>query len=304
MPTYNDDRYLGLAIESILNQTFTNYELIIVDDCSSDNTQEVLLQYQNRDSRIKIFRNQKNLGRAGARNRALQENPTGKYIAIMDSDDLSLKNRFKEQIKYLDEYTEIAAVGTQVINIDENGHPTKEQTYLPLTNASLVWTMLYSVPFCNPSVMMRSSMITKIGKYKNACSVEDAEYWTRLVFVGKFANLPEAHLHYRMPSNRLKIRLNDWKIPLLEVSKSFIEKLIDSHVNMIQVEFIKASIFLQENFILSSKEVLNTMNLLIIILNRMLEVKLISPNDKGELSNIILNQFDTLLHYSSYFRSK
>lgn len=239
MPAYNSATYLSIAIESILNQTFSNYEFIIVDDNSTDETLEILHKYAKQDSRIRVLENSTNLGRAGARNSALVANPKGKFIAVMDSDDISMPDRFFKQISFLEENKDVVALGTQVMNVDENDNATQEQTRLPETHGSLIWTMLYSVPFCNPSVMMRKKAVASVGLYKVGSPVEDAEYWTRLAFMGKFANLSEILLHYRMPSTRLVKRLNDWNKPILNVSKVFIDKILGYSIDMIDVEFIK-----------------------------------------------------------------
>ncbi len=302
MPTYNNAKYLSIAIDSILEQTFSDYEFIIADDGSSDNTSKILREYVKRDSRIRTIKNPKNLGRAGARNSALTAKPKGDFIAIMDSDDISMPDRFSKQIHFLKENPNIVALGTQVMNVDENNNATQEQTHLPETHASLIWTMLYSVPFCNPSVMMRKRAATSVGQYKIDSPVEDAEYWTRLAFKGKFANLPETLLHYRMPSKRLIKRLGDWKIPVLNVSKAFIGKILGYSIDMTDVEFIKASVFHDENLVMSSKETIKIIELLGNIRNSMRKMELLSENDMEEVSHIMLAQCKMLLNYSAYFR--
>lgn len=100
MPSYNTAKYISAAIESILNQTYENWELIIVDDCSTDNTDEILTEYAKKDSRIRYYKNEKNSGAAVARNRALRQ-AKGKWVAFLDSDDLWEKDKLEKQICFM-----------------------------------------------------------------------------------------------------------------------------------------------------------------------------------------------------------
>ncbi len=118
MSVYNGDKYLREAIESILNQTFTDFEFIIVNDGSTDNSLEIIESYD--DERIKTINNKKNIGLTKSLNKALKF-AKGKYIARQDADDVSLPNRFEKQVEYLDSHPEVALVGTSVYLIDENG---------------------------------------------------------------------------------------------------------------------------------------------------------------------------------------
>lgn len=120
MGVFNSAKKVGVAIESILNQTFTDFEFIICDDASTDNTYETIKEYAGKDKRIKLLKNEKNLGLAGTLNICL-ESARGKYIARMDDDDFSHPQRFEKQIKFLDENPEYAIVGTSKNYFDENG---------------------------------------------------------------------------------------------------------------------------------------------------------------------------------------
>lgn len=111
MANYNTkEEYLTKSINSILNQTYKDFELIIVDDGSTNGNVEFLQEYKNKDNRIKLLINDKNMGQPYSRNRAIKT-ASGEYIAIMDADDISLKDRFKIEVDYLDSHKEIMAVG-------------------------------------------------------------------------------------------------------------------------------------------------------------------------------------------------
>ena len=107
MPVYNtDNTILRQKIESILNQTFTDFEFLIVNDCSSDeNVEKIVLEYQQKDNRMKYFMNEKNLGISGTRNKLIDLSQ-GEYLAVMDHDDISLPNRFEKQVEFLDKNLE------------------------------------------------------------------------------------------------------------------------------------------------------------------------------------------------------
>lgn len=297
MPTYNQERHLPEAIQSILTQSFRNFEFVIVDDCSTDNSAEILSFFTAKDKRIRTSRNSRNLGRGASRNIAMQMQPKGEYIAIMDSDDIALPERLGKQVAFLDENPEVVAVGAQVLNVDEVNNPTPEQTLLPTTHGSLAWTLIYSVPFANPVVMMRKRALQAAGLYSDDSAVEDADLWTRLIYHGTYANLPEILLHYRMPSERLVQRMADWKIPLLKVCQSFIERLIDKPITPSQTEIIRHSIFHNPNLQITAHSLLDTIKLLQSIYTRMKELGLLRPEDTVEAAAIMLKQYRNLLEY-------
>ena len=110
MSVYNDEKYIAKAIDSILTQSFSNFELIICDDYSTDRSSNIIEKYVKQDNRIVFFKNEKNLGLATSLNRCI-ERAKGKYIARMDSDDISLPNRFEVEYNYLEDNSDIVVVG-------------------------------------------------------------------------------------------------------------------------------------------------------------------------------------------------
>ena len=124
MPTYNSESFLRESIDSILNQTFKDFELIVIDDCSTDSSLKIIKEYKRKDNRIFFLKNDKNLGHNKTRNKGLKI-AKGKYIAILDSDDISLEKRLEIQYAYLEKNPHIFLVGSSAIYIDENG---KEQS--------------------------------------------------------------------------------------------------------------------------------------------------------------------------------
>ncbi|HGF9542707.1 TPA: glycosyltransferase family 2 protein, partial [Acinetobacter baumannii] len=118
LPAYNAELYLKEAIDSVLSQTFTDFELIILNDGSIDRTEEIILSYN--DSRIVYVKNEKNLGLIGTLNKGINL-AKGKYIARMDADDICLPERFKKQVDFLEKNNEIDLIGTNAIKINNNG---------------------------------------------------------------------------------------------------------------------------------------------------------------------------------------
>jgi glycosyltransferase involved in cell wall biosynthesis len=132
MSVYNGEKYLRQAIESILNQTFSDFEFIIVDDGSTDKTFEILEGYMKNDSRIKVIRNERNIGLTKSLNKAIKISQ-GDYIARMDADDVSLPERLEKQIELLKSNQNLGCVGCNALIIDDEGKPIKKVT-LPKTN--------------------------------------------------------------------------------------------------------------------------------------------------------------------------
>ena len=206
MPVYNGERYLRKAIDSILCQTFQDFDFLIIDDGSRDNTLEIINSYQ--DQRIKLIQNSQNLGISKALNKGL-DLATGKYIARMDCDDISLPERFQKQVDFLDQHPEIIVVGSYMDIIDTQGNKLNQQYQYPLVHDDIVNSMLILNPMGHPSVMFRHFEVLKIGGYRSMdewknVSTEDYDLWLRIASKNhELANLAEPLIYYRNHSNSL-----------------------------------------------------------------------------------------------------
>ena len=215
IPVYNAEKYIAESLESILNQTYQNLEIILVDDGSTDRSVEIIESYQ--DERIKLIRNEKNMGIPFTRNVGL-ENASGKYMAIMDSDDISLPERIEKQVKYLENHPEIDVVGSYYYKF--SGEKTREirLTYIHPDEIDIV--LLFYSPISNPSSMVRLETVRKHRlKYNlNYFVAQDYGFWVEISKVGgKIAVIPEFLLKYRtghenITKNRIKRKLNVEKI--------------------------------------------------------------------------------------------
>jgi glycosyltransferase involved in cell wall biosynthesis len=193
LPVYNGGRYLRAAIESLLQQTYQDFEIIIVDDGSTDDTLTVIQSII--DPRIVLIRNEKNCGIVATLNKGLAR-CTGKYIARMDADDIALPNRFWEQVNYLETHPEVDVLDTVQTIIDENSRP------LGRTNSTVVLQtdIQKSLPKFNclghPSVMVKGDVLRKYA-YRNT-SYEDYDLWLRLAAMGTIIiKLPMPLLMFR-----------------------------------------------------------------------------------------------------------
>lgn len=191
MPVYNTkEEYLREAIESILNQTYTDFEFIIVNDGSTNNAEEVILSYQ--DQRIR-YHKQENLGLSKTRNRLL-ELSEGEYLAFMDSDDISLPQRLEKQVNVLDHNPQVGVVGGWLEQFQG-----KSDIWKYIEKPRILDFYFYGNQFAQPLAMIRKSFLQKYGLRYNEDypPAEDYELWSRAVRYMEFYNIPEVLLKYR-----------------------------------------------------------------------------------------------------------
>lgn len=195
MSVYNDGQYLRASIDSLLGQTCTDLELIIVDDASSDDTASIIAEMAATDARIVHLANARNLGLPGSLNRALDV-ARGPFVARHDGDDVSHPTRLAKQLAYLEQHPAVDVVGTQMVLIEADGR--RYGTYsVPLHHSLIVWALL-DRPLAHATTMMRTAVLRGVGGYDPECiDAEDVDLWTRMAPSVRFANLPEALYDYR-----------------------------------------------------------------------------------------------------------
>ncbi len=207
LPVYNCPDYIGVAIKSILDQTFENFEFVIIDDGSTDNTPEIIQTFT--DPRIRFFQ-QQNQGLAATLNRGI-ELARGKYIARQDQDDISMPERLAKQVKYLDSHPECGMVGTWA-EIWEEEKKTERAIRPPGDNAILQYELLFKNPFVHSSMMLRKSALEQVGGYstdRERQPPEDYELWLRIAHEYEVANIPEILQIYReIPRSMLRTGLS------------------------------------------------------------------------------------------------
>lgn len=196
MPVYNCELYIKEAIDSILNQTFTDFEFLIIDDASTDETVSVIKEYK--DSRIKLIEKPVNTGYTNSLNYGLKE-AKGEYIARMDGDDISLPERFAKQVAFLDSNPDVILCGTlyQIIGTDKICNH-------PLTHEEIKVKLISGCYIAHPTVMFRkvTFYFYNLEYDPNMEPAEDYDLWTRIVFLGEMANIGEVLLYYRVHSQQ------------------------------------------------------------------------------------------------------
>jgi len=195
MPAYNAGAYLRDAVSSILDQTFRNFEFIIVNDGSSDATASILQEYERIDTRIRVF-HQENQGMISALNRGCRL-ARGQYIARMDADDISYSDRLEKQFEHLERHQQIGILGTWIRKL-KNGVPS--ESWCPPTDSKMLkWTLYFGVNVAHPSVLMRREIVEKLNFYRpDAIHGEDVDLWLRASRITEFGNVPEVLYDYRV----------------------------------------------------------------------------------------------------------
>ncbi len=205
MTSYNRAPLIGEAIRSVMNQSYSNWELLVLDDASTDQTAEVVANFAHEDRRIVYSPASQNLGITKNRNRGFAT-AKGTYIAVLDSDDLwSDKDKLAKQVEFLESSKDHVMVGTNVAVINGEGSKTGEIHYA-LTDTEIRPKMLMRNQFTHSAVLMRHSTLPLPQPYDESGNVsiwEDYDLFLRLGLVGKFANLPEVMTSYRQHSGNI-----------------------------------------------------------------------------------------------------
>jgi len=217
MSVYNSADFLSEAIESILNQTYKNFEFLIIDDCSTDNSPDVIKSFQNKDERINFFRNKHREGLTKNLNK-LNKIATGKYLARMDADDIAYSSRFEKQMKFLYDNPKIEILGSYAKDIDHQGNILSNRK-VPIEHEKIIKLLPILSPIIHPTVFIKKETFDFLNgyneKYDNA---QDLDLWFRAYIDGfQFHNLPDYLLYYRVKEdysfiNNFKKRMNDVKV--------------------------------------------------------------------------------------------
>lgn len=247
MAAYNTERYIAQAIQSILNQTYSNFELLIVDDCSSDNTVNEIMKFH--DSRIKLLQNQINQGVVITRNRALQE-ATGDFIAIMDSDDIAIPDRLQLLIDEFIKRPELALIGGHADVIDPQGIPTGQKFKVETDPDLLRHLLFFGNNFTHSSVMIRMDIFREFNGYRIPLA-EDYDLFLRISTKYPVANLDKCLLLYRDHtsgiSKKYAVELENQILPIKENILSSLNLPSDiKHQKMITPPFDWSGISIDE----------------------------------------------------------
>ncbi|MBI2599311.1 glycosyltransferase family 2 protein [Candidatus Daviesbacteria bacterium] len=210
MPVYNVKQYVGSAIESILNQTYANFEFIIIDDDSNDGTFEILKSFKKKDKRIVLRRNKNNLGVSKSLNKAIRLSK-GEYIARMDGDDWSYPERFKLQVKLMQDNPDVVVSGS-FIEICDSKLRYKHIRKYNIDDISIRKHLFRYSPFAHPATIWQAEVLKK-ELYNEVIRVsQDYELYFRVGKIGKFMNLNKPLLKLRIHKQSVSITRNDLQL--------------------------------------------------------------------------------------------
>jgi glycosyltransferase involved in cell wall biosynthesis len=231
MPAHNAAGTLDEAVCSILEQTWQNFEFIIVDDGSTDETPSKLEGYEKLDTRVRVYRQEKE-GMIAALNRGCRL-ARGDYIARMDADDISLPRRIETQREFLKGHPEIGIVGTWVSRMDEKGAIIGESRPSPNPRV-LKWEHFFGICVIHPTVLMRRQILEELGFYStDAVHAEDRDLWLRASAITEFSNIPEILFNYRVwRKSTSKLRRREYLENAIKLAAFFIGDFLKDNPSM------------------------------------------------------------------------
>lgn len=226
MPVYNVEKYVGEAVQSIINQTYRNFELIILDDGSKDNTVPVIKSFN--DSRIRLYENE-HLGLSEQLNYGISV-ANGDFIARMDGDDISKNERLEKQLLFLTKHPEIDIIGTSYEFIDKNGK-SKRTKILHEIHSEISASMPVLTSVCHASILARKNVFQLAQGYNNIAFCEDQDLFLRLINQGfKFHNMKEVLYLYREPAReKTQKEIEILHFNMRKTGLSYIEKNYDTY---------------------------------------------------------------------------
>jgi glycosyltransferase involved in cell wall biosynthesis len=204
LAVYNGERHLAESIDSVFAQTFEDFELLVVDDASTDATSQILAGYS--DSRLRVLRNERNLGLTRSLNRGLAES-RGRYVARQDADDVSAPERLERQAAFLDANPDVTLLASAYVRIREDGSVSGSRS-VPAEALGVRWRLLFLNAFTNSSVMFRKDEVERLGGFREKFSyAQDYDLWSRLAFTGTVAALTDTLARYRDTRDSLTAKL-------------------------------------------------------------------------------------------------
>lgn len=196
MSVYNGAPFVGETVRSVLEQTFRDFEFLIIDNASTDASRDIVASFE--DPRIRLVLNDVNVGPPCALNQILRL-ARGKYLARIDADDIAMPDRIAQQVKFLEEHPDYAALGTERQQIDPTGQPLYTPT-LPIDQADILWRVLFTSPLGHSSVTMRRDAVISVGGYDGSLRhAADYQLWSEMISQGfKIGNLPQQLMRVRI----------------------------------------------------------------------------------------------------------
>lgn len=265
MSIYNDGEYVSESIKSILSQSHQDFEFIIVNDGSTDNSEDIINSF--RDKRIRYLKNPENIGLARSLNLALA-NSEGKYVARMDADDISVPERLANQLDFMEQYPEVGIVGSWVQQFGQAENTVRYST----SDFDIRIRMLSDSPFAHPSVMIRREVL---GKHQlqydpNFRTAQDYDLWSRMARYTNMAILPKVLLHSRVHENQVTSRKKaDQAANRAKVAKSLFQYLGIGEDN--EIQFLQD--LLGNKYVLSVEFLVEAERIMKMLINNNLKIR-------------------------------
>ena len=246
IPTYNVEKYIEQAIDSILNQTYSNLEILVIDDCSTDNTVQMVKSKYSKNQKIRLYEKSQNLGPANSRNIGIKQ-AKGKYIALLDGDDYYIQDKIEKQVRVLERNQDLALCSTFLKCIGLKNNVIK----FKINHSDIKDQQLLGCPIAHAAVMFRATFLKENNLFynENLRFSEDYELFIRMIEKGgKFLTIPEALYMYRISGNQASFIKSDNKIlkneKQWEISKNLhyqvLSKLIDENSELYDKKFVDA----------------------------------------------------------------
>lgn len=209
MPAHNVEQYIGDAIVSIVNQTYKNFEYVIIDDNSTDSTYDIIKKFKKKDSRIILIRNRNNLGVTKSLNKGVKV-AKGKYIVRMDADDWSYPERFEFQIKLMEDHPDVVVSGSN-IEVCNSQLQTRYVRKYHQSDSSIRKHIFRYSPFAHPATIWRTEVLMRESYNEKINICQDYELYFRVGIIGKFMNLNKTLLKLRMHDQSVSTRMSDYQ---------------------------------------------------------------------------------------------
>ena len=290
MTVYNGEKFLKDAVESILNQTYSNFEFVIVDDNSTDGTFHILEQYSKRDKRINLIRNSDRIGFIRSLNKGLSV-AQGEYIARMDADDVSLPNRLELQLKFLEDHPEIGLCGTWIKVITEKrGHYFIKNPTSPFL---IRWRLLFNDCIVHPSVMIHKKLLDQEGGYATeALYAEDYDLWIRLNKKTLFSNISDILYLYRIHGENISLKKDmEQEQKSIAVSKKAISGFLGKNVPLSSIEKLRRATRFE---ILEKTDLQSVINIIEDLYQVFIENNILNQHEKKEVAEDVANNLITI----------
>ena len=246
MSVYNGEDYLAETVESVLCQTFTEWEFIIINDCSTDNTSKILAEYASKDARVKVHTNETNLRLPSSLNKALSL-AEGKYIARMDADDICMPDRLQKQYDFMEANPNVDLSSCRFLTL-KNGVYSSGGCGGKGDSESIKALLLVTNPILHPGIIAKADVIKELGYDKNFTCTEDMELWTRFVLNNKRVEILSEYLMiYRLHDKQItETTLDKQKNEVIKIQKTYLSQLLKPMTEE-QEEFYINGIYFRKN---------------------------------------------------------